>query len=53
MEGERTVNVESDKEPDAEWAGGTETPSGPETEWDALVGIIRARYGTVLEKLGD
>lgn len=53
MEGERTVNVEPDKEPDAEWAGCTETPSGLETEWDALGGTITARYGTVLEKLGD
>jgi hypothetical protein len=53
MEGEGTVKDEPDTLPDAERAGRTETPSTPETEWDALVCTITARYGTVLEKLGD
>jgi hypothetical protein len=53
MEGEGTMNVEPDREPDAERAGRTETPSTPETEWEALGCTITARYGNVLEKLGD
>jgi hypothetical protein len=53
MEGEGTVNVEPDREPDAERAGCTETPREPETEWAALSGSIMARYGKVLENLGD
>jgi hypothetical protein len=53
MEGEGTVNVERDREPDAERAGRTETPREPETEWAPLSGSIMARYGKVLENLGD
>jgi hypothetical protein len=53
MEGEGTVNVEPDREPDAERSGRAEAPSPPETEWEALGCTITARYGTVLEKLGD
>jgi hypothetical protein len=53
MEGEETVNVEPDREPDAERAGCTETRREPETEWAALSGSIMARYGTIIEKLGD
>ena len=53
MEGEGTVKNEPDTLPDAERAGRTETPGTPETEWDALACTITARYGTVLEKLGD
>jgi hypothetical protein len=44
---------ERDREPDAERAGGVETPCEPETEWAALSGSIMARYGKVLENLGD
>jgi hypothetical protein len=53
MEGEGTVNIEPDREPDAERTGRAEAPSPPETEWEALGCTITARYGTVLEKLGD
>ena len=52
MEGEGTVKDEPDTLPDAR-ADPVETPCTPETEWDALACTITARYGTVLEKLGD
>jgi hypothetical protein len=53
MEGAWMVEDEPDRQPDEEWAGRTETPSAPETEWAALSGSIMARYGTVIEKLAD
>jgi hypothetical protein len=51
--GEGTVDVEPDREPDEERSGRAEAPSPPETEWEALGCAITARYGKVLENLGD
>jgi hypothetical protein len=53
MEGEWTVEDEPDRQPDAGPADRAETPSAPDTKWEALGCAITARYGKVLENLDD